>query len=59
MVRVLSLNATDGGTTLHRPLLARLAELAAQPGWSISRTPVYVGHLRAVLRDALACRPIR
>lgn len=28
MVRVLSLNVTDGGTTLHRPLLARLAELA-------------------------------
>ena len=28
MVRVLSLNVTDGGTTLHHPLLARLAELA-------------------------------
>ena len=28
MVRVLSLNVTDGGTALHRPLLARLAELA-------------------------------
>ena len=28
MLRVLSLNVTDGRTTLHRPLLARLAELA-------------------------------
>ena len=28
MVRVLSLNATDGGTALHRPLLARIDELA-------------------------------
>ena len=28
MVRMLSLNITDGGTALHRPLLARLTELA-------------------------------
>ena len=28
MVRVLSLNVTDGGAALHRPLLARLDELA-------------------------------
>lgn len=28
MLRVLSLNVTDGGTALQRPLLARLDELA-------------------------------
>jgi exonuclease III len=28
MIRVLSLNVTDGGTALHRPLLTRLDELA-------------------------------
>ena len=28
MPRVLSLNVTDGGTALHRPLLTRLAEPA-------------------------------